>query len=65
MSQTSQKMSRLRLILKSLPVNCNEPHPQAKPGTLYDYKRANDKMPGKTVYHYAQRGELYFVQVSK
>ena len=58
-------MKTARLIMNSLPKDNIVAHPLAKPGTMYNYKRANDKKQGKSVHHYAQRGELYFVSESK
>lgn len=55
-------MQNARLILNSISSDCPENHPLAVEGTMHDFLRANDKVPGKFVQHYAQKGVLYYVK---
>jgi len=55
-------MHNARLILNSIDVSCPEQHPLAVEGTMHDFLRANDKVPGQFVQHYAQKGVLYYVK---
>jgi hypothetical protein len=53
-------MITIRAVLATLPATTIEPHPMAVEGTLYDFKRANDKTKNGNIYHYAQRGQLFW-----
>jgi hypothetical protein len=53
-------MITVRAVLATLPAVTTEPHPMAIEGTLHDFKRANDKRKNGGIYHYAQKGQLYW-----
>jgi hypothetical protein len=60
MPQPTMKLPRT--IIATLPAGLDDAHPQAVAGTAHDFKRANDKHYGGKMNHYAQKGQLFYVE---
>lgn len=58
-------MQVARSVLNTMSANVDVPHPQAIEGSLYDYKRANDKKRGRMIVHYAAKGQIYYVKLDE
>lgn len=56
------KRERLLTILRTIPPNATQPHPEAARGTRYAYVRAANKSIGASYFHYVIKDTLYYVE---